>query len=148
LPLQKAGVYKLTNNITYNMFNRFYNSNDILKQDNKMNDIKNIIEKFDIQSIINITPTIQDTVCITMPKTHQFIQDGFYGWNCQGSGFKTVIVIIDNTHYTLLDTCLLYTAITRAKKRCLLVAEPSAFKKCLNTNKSIVRQTWLKDMTI
>jgi exodeoxyribonuclease V alpha subunit len=64
----------------------------------------------------------------------------------QGSGYKTVIVIIDNTHYTLLDTCLLYTAITRAKKRCLLVAEPSAFKKCLNTNKSIVRQTWLKDM--
>jgi exodeoxyribonuclease V alpha subunit len=66
----------------------------------------------------------------------------------QGSGFKTVIVIIDNTHYTLLDTCLLYTAITRAKKRCLLAAEPSAFKKCINTNKSINRQTWLKDMTI
>ena len=66
----------------------------------------------------------------------------------QGSGYKTVIVIIDITHYTLLDTCLLYTAITRAKKRCLLVAEPSAFKKCLNTNKSIIRQTWLKDMTI
>lgn len=146
LPLQKAGVYKLTNNITYNMFNRFYNSNDVLKQDDKMNNIKNIIEKFDIQQIVNITSSIQNTVCITMPQTHQFIQDGFYGWNCQGSGFKTVIVIIDNTHYTLLDTCLLYTAITRAKKRCLLVAEPSAFKKCIDTNKSINRQTWLKDM--
>jgi exodeoxyribonuclease V alpha subunit len=64
----------------------------------------------------------------------------------QGSGYKVVIVIIDNTHYTLLDTTLLYTAITRAKQRCLLLAEPSAYKKCLDNNKSIVRQTWLKEL--
>jgi exodeoxyribonuclease V alpha subunit len=63
----------------------------------------------------------------------------------QGSGYKTVIGIIDNTHYTLLDSCLLYTLITRAKKRCLLLAEPSAFKKCIENNKSVVRQTWLKE---
>ena len=64
----------------------------------------------------------------------------------QGSGYKTVIILIDMTHYTLLDTCLLYTAITRAKKRCLLLAEPSAFKMCMNNNKSKSRQTWLKEM--
>lgn len=62
----------------------------------------------------------------------------------QGSGYNTVIVIVDNTHYTLLDSCLLYTAITRAKKRCLLLAEPSAYKRCIDNNKSIERQTWLK----
>lgn len=62
----------------------------------------------------------------------------------QGSGYKTVIGIIDNTHYSLLDTCLLYTLITRAKKRCLLLAEPDAFLKCLRTNNNITRQTWLK----
>lgn len=61
----------------------------------------------------------------------------------QGSGYKTVISIIDNTHYTLLDTCLLYTALTRAKKRCLLLAEPNAFKRCINNNNSVNRQTWL-----
>jgi exodeoxyribonuclease V alpha subunit len=64
----------------------------------------------------------------------------------QGSGYKVVIIIIDNTHYTLLDTTLLYTAITRAKQRCLLLAEPSAYKKCLDNNKSIIRQTWLKEL--
>ena len=63
----------------------------------------------------------------------------------QGSGYKTTIVIIDNSHYILLDSCLLYTAITRAKQRCLLLAEPSAFKKCIINNKSIERQTWLKE---
>lgn len=63
----------------------------------------------------------------------------------QGSGYKTVIVIIDNTHYTLLDACLLYTAFTRAKSRCLLSAEPKAFQQCIIKNKSIERQTWLKE---
>lgn len=60
----------------------------------------------------------------------------------QGSGYKSVILIIDNTHFALLDNCLLYTAITRAKERCLLLSEPYAFKKCINTNKVVARQTW------
>ncbi len=60
----------------------------------------------------------------------------------QGSGYDNVIVIIDNTHYKLLDSCLLYTAVTRAKKKCLLIAEPSAFKRCIN-EKASVRKTWL-----
>ena len=64
----------------------------------------------------------------------------------QGSGYKTVIGIIDNTHYSLLDTCLLYTLITRAKQRCLLLAESDAFLKCLRTNNNTTRQTWLKSI--
>ena len=38
---------------------------------------------------------------------------------------------------------MLYTLITRAKKRCLLCAEPSAFIKCINTNHNTSRQTWI-----
>lgn len=63
--------------------------------------------------------------------------------SCQGSGYKTVIGIVDNTHYTLLDNCMLYTMITRAKNRCLLLGEPNAFLKCINTNHN-ERNTWLK----
>lgn len=61
---------------------------------------------------------------------------------CQGSGYKTVIGIIDNTHYALLDNCMLYTLITRAKKRCLLLAEPQAFLQCIRTSHNS-RNTWL-----
>lgn len=64
----------------------------------------------------------------------------------QGSGYKTVIGIIDNTHYTLLDNCMLYTMLTRAKKRCLLLAEPNAFLRCIRTNHNTARQTWLKEL--
>lgn len=61
----------------------------------------------------------------------------------QGSGYSTVIGIIDNTHYTLLDNCMLYTLITRAKKRCCILAEPQAFMKCIKTNHNTARCTWL-----
>ena len=60
----------------------------------------------------------------------------------QGSGVKNIIVVIDNTHYKLLDSCLLYTGLTRAINRCLLIAEPRAFEKCIST-KASDRKTWL-----
>ena len=59
----------------------------------------------------------------------------------QGSGYDTVIIVIDNSSYMLLDNCLLYTAITRAKKKCVLIAEPKAFKRCIINNLG-ERRTW------
>ena len=61
----------------------------------------------------------------------------------QGSGYKIVIAIIDNSHYSLLDNCLLYTALTRTKEKCVLYSEPYAFKECLKNNKANNRSTWL-----
>lgn len=61
----------------------------------------------------------------------------------QGSGYDCVICIIDNSDYILLDTCLLYTALTRAKQKCMLLAEPSAYNKAIKTNKTTSRQTWM-----
>lgn len=61
----------------------------------------------------------------------------------QGSEYDYVIVVLDNTHYVLLDRCMLYTAITRAKKMCILVSQPEAFQKAMKTNKVNNRQTWL-----
>ena len=61
----------------------------------------------------------------------------------QGSGRKTVIGIIDNTHHNLLDNCMLYTMLTRAKERCLLLAEPEAFLKCIRTSHNR-RNTWMR----
>ena len=64
------------------------------------------------------------------------------GHKLQGAGRQTVIGIIDNTHYKLLDNCMLYTMLTRAKKRCLLLAEPQAFLHCIRTSHNN-RNTWL-----
>ena len=61
----------------------------------------------------------------------------------QGSGYDCVICIIDRTSNILLDNCLLYTALTRAKKKCMLLTEPSAYDKAIRTNHTTSRQTWL-----
>lgn len=61
----------------------------------------------------------------------------------QGSEIHTALVCIDNTHYNLLSCNWLYTAVTRAKKRCLLVAEADAFYKCLHTKADMNRKTFL-----
>lgn len=60
----------------------------------------------------------------------------------QGGSRKTIIGVIDNTHYNLLDNCMLYTMMTRAKQRCLLLAEPDAFNMCIRTSHN-KRNTWM-----
>lgn len=72
--------------------------------------------------------------CLTVHKT-------------QGSEWKDIIVVIDKAHYIMLDSCLLYTAITRAKKKCMLISEPDAFSTCIRKNKNITRQTWIGEKT-
>lgn len=59
----------------------------------------------------------------------------------QGSEYSDVIIVLDNSHFMLLSNQLLYTALTRAQKRCLIVSQPFAFDKALEEDKS-QRQTW------
>lgn len=61
----------------------------------------------------------------------------------QGSECNTVIVVLDMNSYILLSRELIYTAITRAKKRCLVIAEPKAFNLGIK-KKSNKRNTWLQ----
>lgn len=63
----------------------------------------------------------------------------------QGSECDNVIVILDNSHYILLDCALFYTAVTRAKKKCYLLMQPLAYKNALLNNKT-ERRTYLKDI--
>lgn len=61
----------------------------------------------------------------------------------QGSECEYVIGVIDKSHYTLLDSTLLYTLITRARIKCYLYSDNFAFGQCIRTNKSIYKQTYL-----
>lgn len=63
----------------------------------------------------------------------------------QGSENKAIVVVLDSSAYVLLDSTMLYTAITRAKNRCLLISDPSSFKTCIRENKTIIRNTYLKE---
>ena len=64
----------------------------------------------------------------------------------QGSQYKHVIVVIDMSHFVLLDTCLFYTAVTRASEKCYCIAQPKAFIHALSNSKAASRQTFLPEM--
>jgi exodeoxyribonuclease V alpha subunit len=61
----------------------------------------------------------------------------------QGSQYHTVIIPLDMSSYMLLSKELIYTAITRASKRCLVIAEPKAFSIGIK-RKAGKRNTWLQ----
>lgn len=62
----------------------------------------------------------------------------------QGSEYPAVIVPIFIQHFTLLQRNLLYTAVTRAKKLCILIGEIKAIAIAIKNNKNIERITFLK----
>lgn len=64
----------------------------------------------------------------------------------QGSTIKNVVVVLDYSAYTLLSRQWVYTAITRASKKCVLLAQSSALVKAVATDASGNRQTFLGDM--
>ena len=58
----------------------------------------------------------------------------------QGSEFPALVMPILSQHYIMLQRNLLYTAITRAKKLCILVGNKKAIAIAVNNNK--VSQRW------
>ena len=64
----------------------------------------------------------------------------------QGSTIKNVVVALDFSAYSLLSRQWVYTAITRASKKCVLLVQSSALVKAIGTDASGNRQTFLGDM--
>ncbi len=63
----------------------------------------------------------------------------------QGSEFDTVIIPLFMQHFMLLQRNLIYTAITRAKKLCILIGQSKAIAMGINNNKGLARNTFLKE---
>ena len=63
----------------------------------------------------------------------------------QGSQYDYVIVGLDFSSYTLLTRELVYTAITRAKKKCIIVAQNSALRYAVGNKGLSRKQTHLRD---
>lgn len=72
-----------------------------------------------------------------------------YALSChklQGSEADYVIIGFDNTSYVLLTREWVYTAITRAKKHCIIVAQGSALDYAINTSNIPLKQTFLQGL--
>ena len=61
----------------------------------------------------------------------------------QGSEYQAVIIPLFMQHFTLLQRNLVYTALTRAKKLCILIGQPKALAMAIKNNKGLTRTTFL-----
>ena len=63
----------------------------------------------------------------------------------QGSEYDTVVLLCLNQHYIMLARNLLYTAISRAKKKAILVGTPKALAIAIRNDKQKARFTRLRE---
>ena len=63
----------------------------------------------------------------------------------QGSEYPAVIVVLDVSHYVMLQRNLIYTAITRAKGHVWILSAPGAFHQAIRNSRSTRRYTRLKE---
>lgn len=66
----------------------------------------------------------------------------------QGSEFDMVSVILSSSHKRMLYRKLIYTAVTRAKRKLILIGEEEAFKYAVCNNNEYIRKTTLLDNLI
>ena len=63
----------------------------------------------------------------------------------QGSEFELVIMPMSKSYYRMLYRKLIYTGITRAKRRLILLGDASAFSLAIKNNREQFRKTYLKE---
>lgn len=63
----------------------------------------------------------------------------------QGSEYPAVVVILDSSHYVMLQRNLVYTAITRAKGHVWILSAPGALATAVRNNRSVRRFTRLTE---
>lgn len=138
---------KTDNNITMEMLDRILSGiKEELHQDKDYIILKELVSgKYYFDPIINIQETKAPTYCLTMPESHQFIQNGIMGWNCQGSESDIVIFAFDYSAFPILSKELVYTGLTRAKNKCYLIAQNSALRYSTMKSSVINKQTHLRE---
>ena len=63
----------------------------------------------------------------------------------QGSEYAATVIPIFTCHFALLQRNLLYTAITRSKRLCILIGQTKAIAMAIRNNKGVARKTFLKE---
>ena len=72
------------------------------------------------------------------------LQAQYPTWS-QGSEYPVVIIPLLKAHFMMLQRNLIYTAITRGKKKVIIVGDPAAYAMATNNADSNSRITLLKE---
>ena len=85
-----------------------------------------------------------------LPKDFKNIKHGFIIsiHKSQGSEFEIVVIPISKSYNRMLYRKLIYTGVTRAKNKLILLGEVESFISAVNRNDELVRNTTLKEKLI
>jgi len=81
------------------------------------------------------------SMCVEVPEGHRFLQDGFSGWNSQGQEYDIIVAPILGSFGLQLQRNLFYTAVTRAKKKVILVGTYGALSRAVANDRADKRNT-------
>ena len=79
-------------------------------------------------------------------KTHLMLSYALTIHKVQGMEYSVVVMPISFSHYIMLNTKLLYTAITRAKKACYIIGESQAFEAACRRQEVTRRDTVMLEL--
>lgn len=121
---------------------------------NKKNDYDKGILNGDMGTVIQINPDSKSFVVktdegylITFKKSEMINLELGYAisvHSSQGSQYKTTILALDMSSYTLLSSNMVYTAMTRAINKIIVVSQPYAFSKAVSNIEENNRNTFMK----
>jgi exodeoxyribonuclease V alpha subunit len=63
----------------------------------------------------------------------------------QGSEYPAVVIPLHTQHYLMLQRNLLYTGITRAKERVVVIGTQKALSICIRNNQVMQRNSYLAE---
>lgn len=98
--------------------------------------------------IRSINATSGPVMCVEVPGCGRFMQNGFPWGNSQGSEWPVVIVMIDEYPGArkICDRAWIYTAISRAKSRCVLIGKRATIDRFCRVQSMNGRKTFLRQL--
>lgn len=91
--------------------------------------------------VTSISEVEGESYCVEVPEGHHFLQNGFCGWNSQGQEYDVIVIPWVNSFRRQLQRNLIYTAITRARKKVIVVGHTSALKTAIENANADARNT-------
>lgn len=83
------------------------------------------------------------SMCVTVPQDGRFLQNGFDGFNSQGSEWDFIIGVCHRTNSYMWHRNLLYTLVTRGAKGTCLIGDPNGARMAVRKVDAQARRTLL-----
>ena len=101
--------------------------------------------RFFYDPVRSLAPTEAAMHDLHVPGAHAFVTNGFISHNSQGSEYPVVVIPLLKGHFMMLQRNLLYTALTRGRKKVFIVGEPAAYSMAVRNAEAKLRCTHLRE---